>query len=286
MLTMAFALMIIAKLDVSFFEANGMIANEQLREAFYYNIFEVDPMSLMTTLFGLAAVGIVAAIFAHGQTNYFKRLGGLLNNLANSGEPPVAMRMGGFTPYIERFLNVVSLRMKHEREETIKTVLGSATRDWPLSPKIAWFDQLQFAAGAGALAILFSFLARIYFVEVNDRVVELSYRLVRFKSESGPRFFAEQIEIVNLVGYVVFGVMTAAFIVTGYRFSRSMSNSSYSCLRDLKRFMEGNFRQRLLLRSGDLGKEHIPQINKALDKIASKLEKGSKQQEIRQENKA
>lgn len=269
--TLVFAIVIVTKLDVSFFEANGMIANPELREAFYYQVFDFEPITVALLAFGLLAVSLVSYIFAKSQVNYFKQLSVILNTFADTGEAPVATRLGTFTPFVERFLNVTSLKLRKEKEDTVKAVMGSAIRDWPASPRVYWMDQAQFVIGAGFLAVLFSIVSLLFFLRVNERVVDLSRKLVIWTTPTGPGFFHEQLQIVKFVGVTILGVMCIAFIITGLRYGQQMANSTYSVLRDLRRFMEGNTKQRLLLRSGDLGREHIPHLNRALEKLATKL---------------
>jgi hypothetical protein len=95
--------------------------------------------------------------------------------------------------------------------------------------------------------------------------------LVRFKTATGPNFLTEQVAIVEMVGITLLSFMCIAFMVTGYRYGRSVSESSYSILRDLRRFLEGTTDQRFFLRRGDLGREYVPSMNQALDKIAGRL---------------
>jgi hypothetical protein len=264
-------LIIIAKLDVSFFEANGMIVNNDLREAFYYQIFEIDPTSLIALSFGLVAVWAVSFIFSRSQTNYFRRLGDLLLDLSVHGESGDGTNMGSFTPWIERFTLTMGMRLKKASKEDIEAALKAAVKDWPSEAKVNWFDQIQFGLICGALAGLFSILCLTFFDALNERVIYLSSKLVRFHLTTGPQFFVEQLRITHFVSISILSVMSVSFVYLGFRHGRKMSQSTYSCLRDLRRFMEGNYRQRLLLRSGDLGKEHIPRINKALEKIQSRL---------------
>lgn len=269
--TLLYTVFIVARLDIAFFEANGMIQNAELRSAFYYQIFELDLMTLGLLALGLAGVSAVSYLFAQSQTNYFRKLSAILHHLANTGEAPMAKNMGNFTPYIERWLNVTSLRMRGEKEDTVKTLITGAIKDWPPSPRVSWSDLAQFVLGSAALACLFAVLCLTFFLRVNQKVVDLAHRLVRFSSVQGPQFLHEQAEIVTFVAWTVLFLMLVAFSITGYRYGKLMANSSYSILRDLRRFMEGNTKQRLLLRSGDLGKEHVPSLNKALDKIAGKI---------------
>ena len=153
----------------------------------------------------------------------------------------------------------------------LKTDIESITRIWPNAPRVSWFDQMQFAAGAGALASIFAILCLSVFMRVNESVVNLSSKLVRFRTAAGPMFLNEQRDIVNLVGMTLLASMILAFIVTGYRYGRLMGECAYSVLRDMRRFLEGNTSQRLFLRRNDLGREFVPSMNQALDKISGKL---------------
>ena len=93
--------------------------------------------------------------------------------------------------------------------------------------------------------------------------------------EKNAGFLREQGLLSFYFAWGVLFILILASSFAAFKQSRKLSLSSYSCLRDLRRFMEGNHRQRLLLRSGDLGKEYIHQMNKALDKLGHQLEEES-----------
>lgn len=271
LLGLVVVLVIVVRLDAAFFEANGMISNVDVREAFYLQVFEVDSAIVWMMIAGFAAVGVISFMFCKSQFDYFKRLAGSMSLFTQTWDAPPTKLLGRFNPYITYFYDVMYRRINGETEEGIDPILKRATREWPKQPTVALSEQLQFAAISGLLGIFFSVCCLIFYLKVSGRVVELANTLVRFSSASGPSFLTEQFGIVNILVCLILGMTTLNFIITGYRFGRQIAEADYAILRDMKDFMDGNFRQRFFLRTGDPAREFVLPMNDSLDKICEKL---------------
>ena len=121
------------------------------------------------------------------------------------------------------------------------------------------------------LATIFSFICATFFIQVANRIEELGRTVARFNTPQGPQFLLEQYELVNLLMWTVIGVTAVAFVSQGYQFGRKLAESNYAILRDLRKFMQGDFNQRLFLRGADPVAEYVPAMNEALNKIQKKL---------------
>ena len=272
--TLAFTVVIVARLDVAFFEANGMIRAPVLREAFYTQIFQIDPIFFGMLGLGFALVIGTSMLFAKSQLNYFRRLALAFQSFANTGHVPSASQMGPFSPHIGYFFDVVARRLKGEPSHKIDAVVTAAVRQWPRQPRISWVDQAQFMCVAGLLGVFFSGLCVVCYWKVNERVIDFATNAVRFTSNTAPQFFFnEQIQIVNMMVWAVLALITVNFALTGYKFGLQISEASYAILRDLRTFMEGDHEQRLFLRRAYPASAFAGRINGSLDKLAEKMAK-------------
>ncbi|MBI3543040.1 MAG: hypothetical protein HY075_07185 [Deltaproteobacteria bacterium] len=266
-----FVLMIVARLDVAFFESNGMLQSTDVREAFYYQIFDMDGIMYTMLFLGFAAVVALSFLFCKSQFDYFRNLSSAFKLFAEKWDAPPTALLGRFNPYITYFFDIMSRRVNGETEEGLEALITRASREWPKSPAVSWNDQLQFAAISGMLGLFFSACCAIVYLKVSGRVVELANTIVHFRTATGPSFLTEQFDIVNIVVWCILAATTITFVVIGYRFGRQIAEADYAILRDLKGYMEGNFRQRLFLRSNDPAQEYVDPMNEVLEKISVKL---------------
>ena len=271
---LCYTVYLITRLSISFFQANGLINHPEVTEAVYFQVFDVEPIFFFMLLMGFAGVGLTAYIFSQSQFNYFKRLGEALNEFSFSGKKPVFKNLGPFAKHAAGFIEVVTLRIEKKGDQAIDEALKRVKADWPLSPKISWIDQLQFAGVTAMIAAFFTMLSLIFFWKITDRLIELSGYLVRYKVATGPLFFNAQSEIVSLVMTSVLSLMVIAFAYTGFCFGRRVSEASYAVLRDLRRFMENGLDHRVILRGDDPAKVLLPTINDALTRIEDKIRNG------------
>ena len=270
-IALSYTVYIITRLSLSFFVANGMISHPEVLEAIYYQVFDLEPIFFFMLLLGFAGVATTAFIFSSSQFNYFKRLGDALAEFSLSGPHPNMKNLGPFNRPVNQFIEVVNLRMAKKGDASISERLAAIEKEWPLGPHVSWMDQIQFAAVSTLIAGFFTMLSLIFFWKVTDRLVELSGSLIRYKVASGPSFFNAQTEIVTLVMWTVFSLMIIAFGITGFRFGNRVSQAHYAVLRDLRKFMQGDFSQRVVLRNDDPAQVLLPQINEALARIAERI---------------
>lgn len=269
--SLIFVLAIVSRLDVAFFEANGMLKNPELRSAFYTQIFQIDPVFFGLLGLGLSTVVGVSMLFCKSQFDYFRRLAEAFAAFAEKSEVPTTSQMGQFSPHVGYFFDVIARRLKNEDEEKAQAVLDAALREWPHAPRVSWADQAQFIVVSGLLGMFFSTLCVIFYWKVSDRVVDLSNMLVRFTSTSGPQFLTEQFSIMSIVVWSVLVLTVVNFGLTGYRFGLQIAEANYAILRDLRNFMEGRYEQRLFLRRGYPAHAFAVKINTSLDTITRKL---------------
>lgn len=268
---LVFVLSIVSRLDIAFFEANGMIKNPELRYAFYTQIFAIDPVFFGMLGAGLLTVAAVSMLFCKSQFDYFRRLSSAFSDFAEKNEVPSTSQMGQFSPHVGYFFDVTARRLKGDDEEKIQAVLDAALREWPKAPRVSWTDQAQFIIVSAFLGAFFSVLCMIFYWKVSDRVVDLSNMLVRFSNSSSPQFLSEQFTIMSTVVWAVLILTVVNFALTGYRFGMQIAEANYAILRDLRNYMEGNYNQRLFLRRGYPAHSFAVQINTSLDRVTEKL---------------
>lgn len=263
---------VLARLDISFFESNGMIQNPILRDAFMDQIFNVDSIFFGIAGMGILSVAIIAFIFTRSQHHYFERLRIALREFSETGKVPELTGLGGFNPHVQSFFRIIEMKLR--KEDPMKTAASIEAADavWPRKPGVSWGDQSQFVLVSAVIAAIFNITGMIFFFQVNKRVVDLSNQLIRFKVATGPSYFAVKEEVMWMVMLPVFFMMTCFFISTGYRLGRKISDATYAILRDLRVFMMKDSNQKLFLRRGDPGQELIDEMNESLATIRRKIQ--------------
>lgn len=269
---LTFMMVVVARLDFSFFEANGMLRADFMREALFHQLFlAIDPMFFIMLWGGLGAVAVVAYLFAQAQCAYVRRMRDVLSAYAERLEVPPVHGLGPLSMHIADFLEVMHLRIKRDSKEKIDEAIEKALRDWPQAPRISGNDMAQFIVISLLLALLFASFCVIFFLQVSNRIVELGQTVARYTSPAGPQFLQEQYELVNLLMWTVLIVTSAAFVTHGYRFGRKLAESNYALLRDLRKYMQGDFNQRLFLRGADPVSEYVAPMNETLARLQKKL---------------
>lgn len=269
---LGFLMTVVARLDFSFFEANGMLRAEFMREALFQQLYlAIDPWAFGVLSLGLLAVAGIAFWFAYAQCAYVRRTRDALQSYAERLEVPSVNGLGPLSMHMADFLEIMHLRIKRDSQEKINEAIEKALRDWPQSPRVSGNDLAQFVVLSVLLATIFSFICATFFIQVANRIEELGRTVARFNTPQGPQFLLEQYELVNLLMWTVIGVTAVAFVSQGYQFGRKLAESNYAILRDLRKFMQGDFNQRLFLRGADPVAEYVPAMNEALNKIQKKL---------------
>lgn len=263
---------VLARLDISFFESNGMIQNPILREAFMDQIFNVDPIFFGIAGLGIFSVGLIAFIFTRSQHHYFERLRIALREFSENGKVPELTGLGAFNPHVHSFFRIIEMKMKKEDPTKIAASIEAADAVWPRKPMVSWGDQSQFVLVSAVIAAIFNITGLIFFLQVNKRVVDLSNQLIRFKVATGPTYFVVKEDVMWMVMWPVFLMMTCFFIATGFRLGRKISDATYAILRDLRVFMVKDPNQKLFLRRGDPGQELIEEMNESLAAVRRKIQ--------------
>jgi hypothetical protein len=268
-------LSVVARLDVAFFEANGMIRSEELRGAFYLQIFQVDLSIVAMVAGGFVSLAVLTFLFSKSQFDYISRLHLAFAHFEKVERPLNADELRDLGPLrhtAEHFFKILSLRLKHEGETSVDAALKEALVEWPKSPQISWLDQLQFSLVLGSVAAFFGASCVSFYLKVSDRVTELAGHMIRFSSPQGPSFLAEQFELTSLLVGIILTLVISVAGVFGFNFSRQMAEADYAMSRDLASFMKGDFKHRIHLRIGDPARDLLPPLNAILARLQAKLE--------------
>jgi hypothetical protein len=264
-------MVVITKLDIAFFESNGMIKNDGLREAFFMQVFQVDPIIMLMVLLGFGGVGFLSYLFSRSQDGYFGRLAKALDDFSRSFNLPDTHALGPFNPHITSFFHVLESRDAHPDSESHGRLIDQVLMIWPKKPRLSLLDHGQFAAIAIVLSIFFSAVCMVFYWNVSNKVVALSNQLVRFSTPAGPTFLTEQFQLLSVLVWAVLVQTSLLFMITGYVMSVRIARVNFAVLRDLRVFMEGNYARRVFLRTGDPGGDAVDKINTALERIEGRL---------------
>jgi hypothetical protein len=190
---------------------------------------------------------------------------------ADTGVPPDSKKLGTFSPHVQGFFKIISMKLKGEDQEKINASLEMIDAVWPRKPAVSFVDQGQFGAVALVIAVIFSVSGISFFIHVSERVISLSNQLIRFNAVTGPQYFTIKSELTEMIIWPVFLIAAVLFISTAMSLGRKISDATYAILRDLRIFMAKDINQKLFLRRGDPGQELVEELNQSLDKIRRKI---------------
>ncbi|MGE3262630.1 MAG: hypothetical protein AB7K68_12685 [Bacteriovoracia bacterium] len=248
-------LFVFAKLNLYYLEANGLILDSQVRDAYYLQV-QVEILGVIGFLVAqtlmTAAVTFVVMRWATAPfTNAYRMLELAVNS-------PDAMKpMSRWLSESPKFDSVIF--------DFCRKIRGEQTA--PAQETDTYFQinlrfLVKFLAATAALSVLTGYVTTIIFGTIYRHIVDLALQLVQ-SSRSMPHYFLAQEEILSDGAFLLSLISFAVFACLGIQIARYMANMVFVFSRAIQ---EDKFP--ITLRSNDVYKDLAAALNEARVKIS------------------
>ncbi|MGZ3650840.1 MAG: hypothetical protein ACXVB9_15075 [Bdellovibrionota bacterium] len=249
-------LTVFAKLNLYYLEANGLIIDDQIRDA-YYSQVQMETMNvagfLVLQLLVTAVVSIVVMRWASAPfSNAVKTL---QTAVASPDSLKPTSRWLSESPFFDRVIWLFALRVKSGGENQVKS--GGVQYVTNL------FFLLKFWVTFAALSVVTGYFMGFVLGSVYERIIGLAFELVKAKSfPSAQHFFAAQQEILRDATNITTVVSLVIYFLIGVGISRYMTTMMFVFTRALE---EDRFP--IQLRTDDVYHGLANALNSAREKI-------------------
>ncbi len=249
-------LTVFAKLNLYYLEANGMLVNEQVREAYFATVQTSILNMTGFLLLQLAVTGIIAIVVMRWASAPFMNAARTVETAAsNPNALRPANRILSESPFFDRVIWLFSLRVKNGGENQIKNVSAQ------FIPNAFFF--LKFAFTFGTLSVVTGYFMGIIIVTVYQEIVRMAIQLVKNTSMiSAQHYFAAQQDVLEDATFITTAVSIIVYLLIGFQISRYMSTMIFVFSRALE---EDRFP--IQLRTDDIYHGLAASLNRARENI-------------------
>lgn len=249
-------LTVFAKLNLFYLEANGLIVNEVIRDAYYSQVQDETLGVAGYLLLQFAVTGVVSIVVMRWASAPFVNATRVIGTAVSNPEKLKPLNSWlSESPFFDRVIWLFALRVKNGGENQVK---GSSGR---FSANL--FFLVKFWITFAILSVVTGYFTGIIIGTVYDKVVALALELVRRQNfTASQHFFTAQQEILGNATTITTCVSLAFYFVIGLKIARYMNTMIYVFSRALE---EDRFP--IQLRSDDIYHSLSTVMNRAREKI-------------------
>lgn len=242
-----------SKLNLYFLEANGLLLDEQVRDAYYKQV-EIEMFSVLGYLgFQVLVTAIVSLLVMRWATSPFSVAQKTVQRaLDNPDTLKPASHWLSESPMFDRMIWLFSLRVKSGGPNQIKEPVHFGMN----LPFLA-----KFTLSFGILSVCTGYVLSIIMDSVYKRIIDLALQLLRTNRVSSHYFTAQQ-DMLQDANTFTTGLAMVCYIFLGWQISRYMATMLFVFSRAMH---EDKFP--ISLRSTDLYLGLAETMNKARNKI-------------------
>lgn len=254
-IVLSLLLFVFAKLNLYYLEANGLILDGQIRDAYYLDVATEFLGVLGYLALQMLVTSLVAFVVMRWATAPFAAAYRLVELALNSAEGPRPFsRWLSESPRFDRVVWGFCQRLRQGGEKVeLKTL--------PFFP-LSFRFLVKFVIVAAGLSWATGYVMGIIFGSIYRHIVDLALRLVQ-NSPSLPHYFLAQEEILAEATLLLAGLSFLTFVVIGFRIARYMGNMIFVFSRAIR---EDKFP--ISLRSDDVYQDLAALMNEAREKIS------------------
>ncbi|MGZ3695111.1 MAG: hypothetical protein ACXWQO_13275 [Bdellovibrionota bacterium] len=247
-------LFVFAKLNLYYLEANGLILDPQVRDAYYLQV-QVEFLGVVGFLFlQMLLTFAVAFVVMRWATAPFSTSYRLVELAINSPEPLKPMsRWLSESPKFDRVIWNFCQRVRggeYDQERELDSYL-----------KINFRFLVKFLIAAASLSVVTGYTTGIIFDVIYRHIVDLALQLIQ-NNRTLPHYFMAQSEILTEGAFLLSVVSFVAFTGIGIQISRYMANMIFVFSRAIQ---DDKFP--ITLRSSDVYADLSEMLNEGRKKI-------------------
>jgi len=258
-LVLLLLLSVFAKLNLYYLEANGMLVNEHVRDA-YYSQVQTETMSMAGfLLLQLVVTGIVSIVVMRWASAPFVNA---IHTIETAVKNPESLRPSprllSESPFFDRVVWLFALRVKNGGENQIKESSSQFMANM--------FFFVKFMFTFSTLSVVTGYFMGITIGSVYSKIVNLAIQLVKNTNMSAAgHYFSAQEDVLQDATMITTVISIAIYLFIGLQISRYMSTMVYVFSRALE---EDRFP--IQLRTDDIYHGLASSLNRARERCATK----------------
>jgi hypothetical protein len=249
-------LTVFAKLNLYFLESNGLLVDDQVREA-YFNQVQIEVFNMVghigLHLFVTLVVAIV--VMRWSSAPFLSAFRTVETALDKPEKLQPSVRWLSESPFFDRIIWLFSLRVKSGGENQVKKVEGDHITNFLFFGK--------FVLTFGVLSLLAGYTMGSTIGSIYERIVSLGVQLIsRGNVSQAQHYFIAQAEILQDASFYMTLVSFGANLVVGWTISRNMA----TMIQVFSRALEED-RFPIQLRTNDIYHNLAHILNRARERI-------------------
>lgn len=262
---------ILVKLNNIFFEAHGLIGQEEVRLAFSYHILNNLMPIFPYFVLGLLILFILGLVMGELLLRPFKELGHYCENALKDSKsvynPDLFTSLQVLTRFSEYFFNYINNVRREGKlfKAEIPPFFGKIHT--PVFEKMFFFhfSLLMFIVCIGA-TLMMSYLV----VEMHDSLIQLALGILKTKGSAVGYYLHEQQEILYSVIIYTVGIIIVFYTIAALWLYSLVSGAAFAVFSTMRAFMKGQYSARVHLIGFKHIREYGRQINKYFDYLEDK----------------
>ena len=263
-------------MNLIFFEANGFLESESLKQAYYDFIYG------SLTNYYIGCCMFLSCLFFLG--NYIAGL--MLRPFESLSDYCEKAQNNLFAPYAPDLFSDLRLMTKISeyffqylydcREKGYLHSIEVPKRFTKIrSPKFEKTYFFHFGLFLGAIGIFSSISLYMFSIDVQEKIIELSLQTLNY-SESVMYFLEKEKYFVNIVLWTSISLQMFSYSLLTVNLCSKISSPSFGVFSTMRSFMKGNFSARVHLIGYGFLRPHCRRINKYLDYVQREIERKNK----------
>lgn len=267
-LFLSYMLWVLVRMDNIYFEANGFMGLDELRDA-YFDFILME----LSTLFPYIG-GVLILLFFTGMY-----IGSLLlrpfviisdyceaamNDINAVYEPDMFSDYKLLTRFSEYFFVYINNARKVGKLET-NVIPPNFTRiHKPVFDKIFFF---HFSLFLLIISLISSVLLVIIAVDIHESIVQLAIKAIKLKGQGSTYFLLEQSFIMQSVTYATVSIIVLGYGLLALHLYGRVAGPAFGFFATMRSFMKGNYHTRVHLLDFNHIRPYSRSFNKFLDQI-------------------
>lgn len=265
---LAYMLWVLVRMNNIFFEANGFMGLDELRDA-YFDFILIE----LSTLFPYIG-GVLILLFFTGMyigsllLRPFAIIGAYCEEAVNNEnavyEPDIFSDYKLLTRFSEYFFTYVRNARKTGKLEVDVIPVNYTRIHKPVFDKVFFF---HFSLFLSIISIISSYLLVIIAVDIHESIIQLAIKALKLKGQGYTYFLLEQSFIMHSVTWVTVSIIVLGYLLLAFHLYGRVAGPAFGFFATMRSFMKGNFHTRVHLLDFNHIRPYSRVFNKYLDFI-------------------
>lgn len=265
---LGYMLWVLVRMNNIFFEANGFMGLDELRDA-YFDFILMELSSLFPYIGAVMILLFFTGMYIGSLLlRPFAIIGAYCEEaVANENavyEPDIFSDYKLLTRFSEYFFTYIRNARKAGKLEMDVIPVNYTRIHKPVFDKVFFF---HFTLFLSIISIISSYLLVIIAVDIHESIIQLAIKALKLKGQSYTYFLLEQSFIMHSVTWVTVLIIVLGYLLLAFHLYGRVAGPAFGFFATMRSFMKGNFHTRVHLLDFNHIRPYSRVFNKYLDFI-------------------